>query len=434
MVTFNDLPNELLIQIIQFVPLWHVGKLAFLNSRLYELAKSFLAENRHLHEKHSRIYCTYSCDDYQPRCRGILRNFIIEPRITHYVNLIGISFSRFDRIPTIPEAELELYHRACKDSPWIPDEEVPKWHHILTTSQALDPICSLLILLLPNLRIIWLDMDDTGSEFCIKSILDRLAVVCPSTPGEVRPLGRLREVRITGIFQCEIFSLLALPTVETITIWNMSNHYMDGIWDDETDRPLSNLTALVIDETLSTKGLESILRRVKALRSFKCPFIRFPPPQWDSYEKVLLKHTKHTLNKLELRTLGQDDPPIKFIQLQDFSDLKEINLSFHFLELNQGVRLAENLPDSLEKLSFHFGAYGAVPDEMASKVMDMFKMMIEDKSMRGRLSNLQEFSVLFSGSTDRYHTDAARWKDFKRACSAAGVSCIMRDKENLWRI
>ena len=98
------------------------------------------------------------------------------------------------------------------------------------------------------------------------------------------------------------------------------------------------------------------------------------------------------------------------------------------LKRDQNAPLADSLPATVEQLEFHV-TKNDIPRDMATKVMGMFEAMIEDKATRGRLPNLQGFSVALHHGAELLKIDLQRRLDFERACAAAGVLCEGPDKE-----
>ena len=418
MATFKDLPNELLIQILSFVPLYHIRKFAFVNSKLYVLAKPLLEEDRRLYLK----YAGTNTADPLSHGRKLLQDVMDDPKIAPYPTYIKIYFSRWMVAETVPEADDQLFCRVWMDSPWIADDEVPGWHRILKSGHPADTIFSLLLLVLPNLWTVELELMGTVTSR-LSSIFKRVALMPSLTIGEARPLGNLSEIIISEGPLSDVLSLLALPSLRSMQI-SKEIRGKAPYWS--ADLPLSNLTTLSVGDGLSAKNLALILSRIKALKSFSCPYrLRYSPPEWCGLDGLLRKYSKHSLECLHLIARKQDEAETSFTHLYQFSRLKKICISLHFLKVDQGVRLVHRLPDAIQELEFELTT-DSLPDEVAPTVMAMFEKMIEDKAKKGKIPNLQRLSIQLSGSTEVLNLNEERLCAFECHCVAAGVSVDCR--------
>ena len=300
MATFNDLPNELLILIFKFVPLWHVRKIALLNSQLYRLAKPFLEEDRRLHRKYSSIQCLRDENNHL-YWRGILREVVLEPRVAHYINRINASYLDLDKEDLVCTIDLAFFNGVCAASPWIPNDELPIWRAKLEAGLTIDALFSLLLLMLPNLREMRLGlvMPFPGLEvntICLSSAFRRIAMRSPSMSDGIYPLDSLREVSINAGSLSNVFSILALPSLRSLRIcYGLQGR--EPAWS--ADLPLSNLTHLHVSGWMHPKTLASVLARINELRDFSyLPSFSRDRQEWSGFGKNIAEtyqaHTRAT--------------------------------------------------------------------------------------------------------------------------------------------
>ncbi|MCJ1234145.1 hypothetical protein MMC14_002103 [Varicellaria rhodocarpa] len=282
--------------------------------------------------------------------------------------------------------------------------------------------------MLPSIRQMELQQAPWTQTFHLGTILERIAVSSSSSPKENLPLGNLSKVKVWMVSRHVLFPLLALPSIRSLEITH-------EIWGDEpawaADLPLSNLTDLDLGDWLPIKELSSLLARIKALRSFRYPwFPEHPYPACRGLNRVLFEHTRHSLERLRIRSDSQCNPRITFSCLHQFLRLKEIDISYHFLAIGQDIRFADSLPHAIEKLTLDTKGSLSFPTEceflteIAPILMGMLETMIEDKAMRGRLPNLRKLSFNLDKIVGlQMNLNEEICFAFKNACTAVGVSC-----------
>lgn len=230
MASFNDLPNELIVEVWrQVLDPEAVESFALTSKRIYALGRNAIQEHNELKAKFSSIdHCEFDKGNNDPV--ETLKNLLLNPRAALYVRNVSItrwtkSWGDVDDSEQVDqrsssEGTMELFGQAIKDNPFILEDEVVSWLDALATGNE-SAVISLVLTMLPklhslNLPHVYLD------EILLFDTIKRIAE-CNDT----KPLSRLTEVRllpgnINGIEGFNwVRTFAKVPSVKAIKAWDI---------------------------------------------------------------------------------------------------------------------------------------------------------------------------------------------------------------------
>lgn len=373
MTTFNDLPNELIVQVWrQVLDPEAVESFALTSKTVYALGRKFIQEHNELKAKFSSIeHYKYHDGDHYGFHEGsdlveTLKILLLNPRAALYVRNVYID--RFEEEwgdaddseqedqGSYSEGTMELFEQAIKENPFILEDEIVSWLDALAIGNE-SAITSLVLTLLPKLHTLYLlhvDLAEVLLFDTMKRIAERKDTTILSRLTEVR----LRPEKVDRIKGYNwVHNLSKLPSIKAIEAWDC--HGLDDYHDShhtvyhEIPPGLIPKTSAVthltfIDCLISTRRLVKLLDGLQALESFQyhSPYEISNP---DKIVDALLANAKHTLRKLRLRSDG--DATHGPVTLTDFAVMDEFEIRYgYLLDDSDGRKLANVLPPSIEKV------------------------------------------------------------------------------------
>lgn len=403
MTTFNDLPNELVVEVWRHVlDPEAVESFALTSKTVYALGRNFIQEHNELKAKFSSIdHYTFHDGGHREFYEGsdlveTLKNLLLNPRAALYVRNVYIDNFYVDRFAeewedvddseqedqrSYSEGTMELFKQAIKDNPFILDDKIVFWLDALAIGNE-SAIIFLVLTLLPKLRTLYLPhayladvlLFDTNKRIAERedpTIFSRLTEV-RLLPGDIEGIKGFNWVR----------TLAKLPSVKAIEAWDIAPGRACFKHDSPKISAITHLT--FINCIIDTRGLVKLLGGLQALESFQY----HSPRAFSNPGKVvdaLLANAKHTLRKLRLRSDGhaRHYP----VTLTDFAVMDELEIRYdHLLDDSDGRKLANVLPPSIEKVHLSL-LYTSWFEAMVDDVLEM----TIDKAKR--LSNLKELTI-----------------------------------------
>lgn len=204
MVSFNSLPNELVLQIIRLLLPDDLESFSSTGRLAYKLAGSSLEEHRELKRKY-RFWCSDVRAPSDSCLYVLLRAILKNPRIALYVETLPVGNVYEERMSDAGDVETKPYFsrtgvmtddeqarfiKAIRECRYVSADESEGWSHSLENGYD-DPTLALLVTLLPNLE--RLDIEVTAP--CIPLFFETIRRISTtsSTLDPSRPLSRLSE-------------------------------------------------------------------------------------------------------------------------------------------------------------------------------------------------------------------------------------------------
>ncbi|MCJ1473194.1 hypothetical protein MMC13_001845 [Lambiella insularis] len=219
---FNDLPDELLLRILSFVPPADLENIAFATRCLYRASHERLQEHKRLRAEY-RIVELETQPEYQQLLSKVLLTdvgFYIEE--VHMRSMQG-GYGWEDPDFEVPDNELNLYRSVMLTSPYIDPDDIAYWIDELTSGDE-DPVMAALLPLLPNLHTLTLAASSQGGEMpFLAKVVRRVALAAAlGRLGTSPSFKKLRKILFTAHERQHGFDLetiarfLALPGVRTV--------------------------------------------------------------------------------------------------------------------------------------------------------------------------------------------------------------------------
>lgn len=436
MAVFSDLCNELILEILQYVPPIDLVSACTTTKSISYLAAPILEEHRRLQVEYSIIH---NFTDMGHPLSKLLIDILTEPRIGQYVRCLSLNsweswWDRDHEFASLASDQcrtyrygiknLQLLRTAVKTSEIIRADEVDEWLQACQDGTE-DPILALLLLNLPYLNS--LEVLSFGMPI---ERLSRTAQRIKNAPAGTY-LSHLKHVSINFDAHWEkpdmmrfFMSFVSLPSLASCHIHGLI------IGDDERDfeqHPReSNIADLSFTHCdIGERTYFEILRSTKYLRSFTGSSLGLPAPftqqplGWYWLGVGLLHHTKHSLEKLIL--LSHGNMRCQSCSLRDFEVLQEIHteLPLFLDDVDSSVKsFPEMLPASIRTINLMCPAERFLSESAASgnlvRMREAILNILEVKSVL--LPRLTAIKV-HTGS----RTGSSIFVDIFEACDEQGV-------------
>ena len=158
MARFSDLPNEILLMILEMLSPLDADVFCLLSKSIRAVAASFLRD--HLPLKWGYTICRYlfhHTEGLEYPSAGLLRNLLYNPRLARYVRSLHVLRMDLDSVYYVEDSTLELYRKYIQDCAMISDDDKDALLVERLDRGNEEPAVVLLLLLLPNLVKLRLD-------------------------------------------------------------------------------------------------------------------------------------------------------------------------------------------------------------------------------------------------------------------------------------
>ena len=364
---FSSLSNEVILMIWDCAEVEDIYNFSTVSKRVYHLVREALRE----HCKLSNRFSTISNIDPKSRAPGlfrpILKEILLNPRAARYpsVLIIGTYKIEWDEEgeharSMVPDSDLELFKQAIRRNMDHANNKTQDWLAYIDIGDE-EPLIALLLLLLPNLRIV--RFDSVGeSNFCIEEALR--AITDQENSASLRKL-RTVDLRCVmtpwGDFMG--FNLIrligALPSLTRIYGYGVGTCPEDLYYTPYVITHPTNVTSLrFLRCCISPKSLFEFLSSSRNLQHFfyvpmgPASFIAEFDPFW--IRTALLAHAQGTLKTLTL--LAGEYEKSFMGSLDNFTSLEFIRTDLRLLmgDPSKTLRVAfQLLPSSLINLKLH---------------------------------------------------------------------------------
>ena len=401
MASFSLLPNELVREVARHVMPEDIESFSLISRNVYREALPLLEEHRELKNRYRAFDIIEKAEFYGGRPKW--HNWGETSTSNCFA---GDSFSSL-LIDVLQHRRVALYIREIRHAGWFPcwESEVPdpliqphmrtpytktqftmfkealpqhvlpakldSWIQELESGNE-DPVISLLLILLPNIRSMKLEGAPSMRQQRLRDVIVRIKEDCKvDTP----VLHRLERVNMQHYDEAHLDMTRSIDFAFFLTLSSLKSLHGQSIFTGNDSRPFSSLppdSSSVTELSLtmcnfSLNQLEDLFRGLKSLKKFcfvhEDSEFNFATALWDPAGicKLLLEHAKQTLEVLVLRS---KDKPIVLLEpiasLRDFNVLKELTLSLPLFEIGQSWdwwaypsrHLAHELPESLQEINF----------------------------------------------------------------------------------
>lgn len=445
MASFNNLPNELVLEIIRLLFPEDLESFSSTCRLVHELAIKFLDEHRKL-KKEYRNWVTDPFESY--RCLFVLLREILEnPRIALYVEGLkiqelyegwesgaeAVSESKIEveldsglteasQKAVSRDDELAKFRKAIQECDYLSAEDVEDWWEVLKNGYD-DVVLALLVTVLPNFKRLDIQFDPYFADRFLETI-QRISTDS-STSNSSTPLSRL-EVTME---QCYAFIDFRYPWPFFALPWM---RFVAGICIDHSEMiTLPERCTNVIQMNwvqpfdLTPEKTKNLFGIFKALQVF-----RLLPELTTNCDVVtirdsLILYAKHTLTELSLYIDDLDyEYEVDIGDLRAFEVLRKVEISANSLlggRESSRRTLAEVLPTSIEDVTIQ--DYMLPRQEYRSLVFDLLSVKNHSLPNMKRLSFQETF---FNPCVVITEDD-----DLKMECQKAGfVLVISRDVQS----
>lgn len=427
MAKFSELPNEILLMILDHLPIMDAVTFSKLSRNTRAVAASFRKTHTWLRRRYThRKYSSKKNTNLHGTLADLLRDVLQYPELGHYVRTLQIDgYEDFDADYVENKETMELFRHAIHDCTLIEGQlEKQSWLEYLSEGDE-EPVIALLLLMLPNLTN--LRLKDFGNSYCIGYMAIRI-----SAKKDTTALARLsaievedREGNTTPESGDLVQSLSSLPSIKRLSVSNAGNDFRLGnhpIFAQINDRGSnSQVTHMSFTNcALHPTVLSSIMTSSQNLTSFNyCSNRRaksFGKSDYKWIRDALLVEAKDTLKDLRLYSYNED-----FMGgLKDFTVLQNVSTSSGLLfglDRKKKHSLAQMLPATIKSLTLHdYGDLGLI-----------YHLEILEDLAKTKANTLHELHFLqYFFSTEDRVTRGAK-KAFKEqvgfACKGANIRC-----------
>lgn len=275
MANIQRLPDELLSQILFFIPPEALQGFAFTSPRFYKASYVRLQEHKELRARY-QIVQLKELPEYHKFLSIVLltdAGFYVEE--VHMLKMLA-GYWQKEGDYKISESDLDLFDSAMKNLPYIDPREVDKWMSELWGGNE-DPVMAILLPLLPNLHTLTLKASSRGDEMDFLSNLVRHVALAKVSekPESISAFQKLLKVKFDADneegfgFNLEtIARFLALPSVrrveaEYVTAFDTSFMTCKDFIREE-DLPLSKIDSCIITRSnISLKSLKALTATIQ---------------------------------------------------------------------------------------------------------------------------------------------------------------------------
>ncbi|CAF9919784.1 MAG: hypothetical protein ALECFALPRED_001297 [Alectoria fallacina] len=434
MTGFNDLPNEIVVELWhQVLPPDDIASFARVSRRIFALAAPFLKEYHRLKSKYS-VFVNWTSYDGSIFAH-LLKDVLLNPHIAFYVKkvcvydwrswwvnpAVGTPYSNPDtddeknyvwHVP-YPEKDMELFRNGIRKAQYVLPSEVDIWIQNLESGDE-DPVVTFLLCLLPNLRT--LSLGELPFETLLSSTIRRIAENANSTT-----FSKLKSIQLAGsVFdQHECMSLvkpfMLLPSVEKISCFNFENCRRERDIPDCFIAPQSsNVTELVFDSCGDiVERIPMLLEGIKGLKKFTfvagCETV-------DAFwiRSALPNHCRHSLEYLKMRF--EYEPSNYLGSLGLFENLRSLDVQHSSLvnpDAGDDFTIGNSLPTSIEAIDMT-----GQQSETVSHIRSCIMGLVSAKGTRlPNLKRLNYHPVGLLKSKKHFYVDFA---DMCRLCEGKG--------------
>lgn len=443
MVDFNNLPNELILQIIELLLPEDLESFVSTCRLAYNLAWKSLREHRKLKREY-RSWFTNPFESYN--CLYVLlREILRNPRIALYVEELDVQ-DLFSDWPSESEAgsasnsdvepgtgltkdsqsrddERAMFRKAINECTYVSADDVEEWCDVLESGMD-DAVLALLVTLLPKLKRLVVQFDPEIALLFLETI--RGISTTSSTLSSSIPLSHLTEVTLEhydgSIDIGDLWPFFAFPSMRFVSGISVCHNDMIPLPERSSDVIQVNW---VQPWELTTEKTKNFFGIFKALQTFR--FLPECSTEWDvqTIRDSLILYAKHTLKTLSLYIDDLDDWYQVCIEgLRAFEVLKKIEINAILLLGDRGPfrkTLADVLPKSIEDVTIQ--DYGLSRREYRSLVLDLLSVK------HHCLPNVKRLS--FRESFFNPHVGITEDDELKLACKDAGfILVISRDVQS----
>lgn len=412
MAGFNDLPNELIQEILNHIQPEDIENFVMMSKHVYCLSDEVVQQ----HTEMKARYSTYGCDENKGVSPArLLNGILLNPQIAYYVKDLELSTWFFenpfgdDYLPTdgfylsdraFTEHITERFQHAARKS--APPGEAAEWIQCVEDGDR-DSIVALLLPLLTNVQTITIN---TSRASAVKTVSTLGRLVDTST---INGLCGLKNVTINGNDKSGdwkiVKSLMCLPSMRSIKAT-----WLDKYGKGCTSSATSNVEELTLENcAITRKSLLNFLRAFTSLRK-----VRFESETTkrllkpDSIRRALLTHARWTLQDLTIFFTDNKQSPPAMGSLRGFKMLKQVETSIKLLYDYDNVYLREMLahvlPRSIETLVLwedrsidHASLEGLVSQVQKHKVLHMPLLRLLEVRLHGYF-----FDIDISGRDKKY--------------------------------
>ena len=401
-----DLPNELLIPIINNTYADDLESFARVNKRIFNLSQDALKEHWKLHRDHSEITIEWYSYDVGKLAHLVVKNFK-NPFLAQYVRVLKAEY-------------LESSKTACPDYP--SDALVDIWRslcatlkHSITTYAIRSirrgndgPVLAFLLICLPNLRFLKLNLLLLDSVWLLIQVINH--IIAGNGPNTLSKLRTLIVADYQHSSNLELFKcLLHIHSLRFVRFTGMN----DGLGHCRQMNPApksSDITTLHLTNcNIGDRTLESILNCMNQLQTFSIEFLshskktELEPSRIPHILEMRCNQTLVSLKVLGCHICGpaEDDKHYYIGPLKAFAILKEleINIELIFSEhVSHDMDFAAELPPSIETLLLHTDSN----NRRFFRSSEVARRFLRSISTLDRLPRLQTigFRHLDAGSVD----------------------------------
>ena len=345
MAGFNDLPNEIILDILAVVLPEDLENFAQTSKRVFLLAEPFLEQHRQL----IRLHSTFKTEQLRRDAYSIapipillvkIRN---EPLISRYIREVKVKYSGTIRCynwymdPEFYERQRNLVNAVIAQS------NVPNIQSFYDLNQRLslksnesyeEFLVALFLLLLPNLSKLSLPWNPARGYFgdmIRQSVLEGNCWLAKLTTVRVR--GDYLP-KALGIRDLSLFS--SLPALKSLTALNARDHGLNI--DDYLPPPDSHTKKLELSNSYFTRlTIYWYLQSFQSLQTFTLAFDDYHDPcvkkQFDPnmVRAALVTCAKTTLQSLTITTRGPPNPDTSMGSLEQFETLQKLRTQWTIL-------------------------------------------------------------------------------------------------------
>ncbi len=466
MATLLDLPNEIILQIIEHTVPDGIESLSECNKRIRHLATEALFQHEQDNWFYSLVRITEltDLDDAESDPLDLLEDILRTPHLALYPRnvFIGEWWERYAVHSSDPEGTIEdiddelkvLIRQALENCPYVSSDEVDAWSSDIERGNA-DATMALLLTLLPNVRHIYLWDKWFVGDHCW-DMLNRIT----EAPHKKDILKNSLAFR--NLAQVEISTHLRTDTPEeadflrrfaglpSLTKLRYSDVECSSI-SMGASYPVyhGGVTGIeIMRSTLHPQLLATLLERTRTLEAFTYHFCGNESAKWFPSRvcEVLQEHAAGSLEHLDLKwDMKVEDGGCHHHlgDLRQFGNLKRLSVNIAMLnyEVESGLwqykRLAKLLPASVEELELVGGpnsiydpthsrpillGLGEMNSVLGYNIPEDMERLFDDlgETKAECLPNLRKIIFLCFGKPDPRH--AAAYQRIQKACEKAGLA------------
>ena len=433
MVTFSQLPNEMIMWIWEYVlEPQDVESFALVSKHISAIGAPFVDEHNKLKKENASFRVGFLTTEDAPML--LLRKILLWPRVAFYVTHLSIGplLTDWDDLNNNIDPELSSYHfaypaddmelfvEAIRKADSVPRNEVEAWVTELKDGVEA-PIVALLLLLLPNLCTMTLGIE---SDFWCQ-LTETFKRISETKDSPF--LTRLTTVNLDvhkrfgdEVMDWELLSMSAtLPSVQSIHVARIGLIDIERlIKQTRSFEPGSSTIEELsfIESSICPKSMFQLFESIKALKRFTYsnpdedtqPF----EPFWMG--KALVAYAKHSLELLKI-TAEQTEGVGTLGSFRGCTKLRELETEIHLLvEKDRFHTLADLLPVSIEKVHLYTGDHSCFDSVL--RVIEAF-----EKAKSQLLPNMRVLTLSLGPRVRLSQEDKELIKTSEKKCWDLGI-------------